>query len=110
MSARTARHNTRWDAPHAGACHTPIISILSSEQSIKSARKSLGGIRPFTPDTNTMPAGCDRRITTPASRQAQGLGCQIDITGSGQGRWGARRFPTRFATGGTLAGAMACMD
>lgn len=110
MSVRTARHHARWDAPQTGAGHTPIISFLSSKQSKNSAHISLGGIRPDSAALINLTEGPGRRLTTPASRQAQGLGCQKDITGSGQGRWGARRFPTRFATGGTLAGAMACMD
>ena len=110
MSARTARHRTRWDAPQTGACHLLSISLVSFQKSIAPARESLGGIRPFSPALNRMAEEYGRGSITPASRQAQGLGCQKDITGSGQGRWEARRFPTRFATGGALAGAMACMD
>jgi len=70
MSVRTARQNTRWDAPHIGArrAHPAIFDL--PKQIAKDARNHPGDTKTVSPTGCTPGQGYGRKATTPASRQA----------------------------------------
>ncbi len=70
MSARTTRHYTRWDAPHAGVCHAHPALFSFPKQSIITVHNYPGGVRPVSPAGDMAAAEYDHESTTPVSRQA----------------------------------------